>query len=413
MSNQLSSDLAALKIDRTVRPKSHGPWRAMLLVGSLLGLAGFAYSAGVPYLEANVFKPEVEVTEIALLSPARASVDLTASGYVVAQKVSKVSTKIPGRVTNVKVKQGDNVRQGDLLFELDPIDQKAAIASAISQSASARARVITARAVSEETRQQTERERLLVADGISPKATLQNLEAHLVALEEAAKAAEAEVQAADALVSALRINLSNFTVRAPISGTILNKPPEPGEVISPQPSGIAVDMGGVQIADFSTLMVEADVPEQRLHQVRLSSPAEITLDAFPDRRYRGKAIEITPQVNRSKATVIVKVAFVDENSGVLPDMSARVSFLNGELDKAAVEAPPKIIVPSGAIVERDGAKAVFVIDDGIARRVPVTLGPAFGSGFELTSGPRPGTHVVNNPSAGLSDGQRVKERTPG
>jgi HlyD family secretion protein len=348
-----------------------------------------------------------------LVSPAQATVELTSSGYVVAQKVSKASTKIAGRVQSVHVKQGDTVHEGDLLFEIDPIDQKAAIASALSQSASARARVQTAHAVAAETRQQADRERTLVAEGISPKATLQNLEAHLTALEETAKAAQAEVEASDALVSALRINLGNFTVKAPISGTILNKPPEPGEIVAPQPSGVAVDMGGVEIADFSTLMVETDVPEQRLHQIKMGGPGEITLDAFPDHRYRGKAIEITPQVNRAKATVVVKVAFVDEKDGVLPDMSARVSFLSGELDKDAIKAPPKIIVPSAAIADRNGAKVVFVIDDGVVHMIPVTLGPAFGGGFELTRGPRPGTHVVKNPPAELGDGQRIKERTLG
>ena len=137
----------------------------------------------------------------------------------------------------------------------------------------------TAHAVAAETKQQAERERGLVAEGLSPKATLDNLEAHLTALQETAKAAEAEVQAADAQVSALRISLVNFTVKAPISGTIINKPPEPGEIVAPQPYGVAVDMGGVQIADFSTLMVETDVPEQRLHQIKLGGPGEITLDA--------------------------------------------------------------------------------------------------------------------------------------
>ena len=101
--------------------------------------------------------------------------------------------------------------------------------------------------------------------------------------------------------------------------------------MGPQPAGIATDMGGVEIADFTTLMVETDVPEQRLHQVKMGGPAEIVLDAFPNRRYRGKAVEVTPKVNRAKATVTVKVAFVDENEGVLPDMAARVSFLSGEL----------------------------------------------------------------------------------
>jgi multidrug efflux pump subunit AcrA (membrane-fusion protein) len=145
----------------------------------------------------------------------------------------------------------------------------------------------------------------------------------------------------------------------------------------------------------------------------MGGPAEIVLDAFPTKRYRGKAVEVTPKVNRAKATVTVKVAFVDENEGVLPDMAARVSFLSGELDKEALKQPPKTIVPSGAIATLNGAKVVYVVNDGTVRVTPITLGPAFGSGFEVTRGPAPGTKIVNTPPPNLADGQQIKERTEG
>src|SRR6185369_7710782 len=119
-------------------------------------------------------------------------------------------------------------------------------------------------------------------------------------------------------------------------------------------------------------------------------PAEIVLDAYPSKRYRGKAVEVIPKVNRSKATVPVKVAFVDDRDGALPEMSARVSFLTEELDPAALKAPPKIIVPGSAIATVAGSKVVYVLQDGTARQRPVRLGPAFGSGFELIDGPSPG-----------------------
>jgi multidrug efflux pump subunit AcrA (membrane-fusion protein) len=169
-------------------------------------------------------------------------------------------------------------------------------------------------------------------------------------------------------------------------------------------------MGSVEIADFDTLMVETDVPEQRLHMVALGTPTEIVLDAFPARRYRGRTEEITPQVNRSKATVIVRVAFVDEKQGVLPEMAARVSFLTKALDAEAMRQPPKIIVPSTAVAERAGSKVVFVVEDDVVRMVPVKLGPSFGRGFELVEGPRPGTRLVATPPETLADGQRVKEK---
>lgn len=414
MSDQLSSDLASLKIDRSApRPKGKSPLGTIVVVVLLLGAAGAGYKLGLPYLEAAVFKTEVDVTEVITMSPAQASVELTSTGYVVAQSVSAVASKVMGKVLKQHVREGAKVKAGDVLLEIDPTDQQASIASATSQAAAARARILTARANLNEIELQAKRAHSLASEGIGPKGAADDLDARAASLKEMVKAAEAEAKAAESLTGALRVNLTSYTVTAPISGTVVNKPPEVGEFIGPQPAGVAIDMGGVQIADFTTLMCEVDVPEQRLAQVKIGGPAEIVLDAFPSKRYRGKATEITPKVNRTKATVTVKVAFVDENEGVLPDMAARVSFLNGELDKEAMKAPPKTIVPGSAIKELNGSKVVYRLESGIVRITPVTLGPAFGTGFEVQSGVSSGTKIVNNPPEGLADGQKIKERNAG
>ncbi len=414
MSDQLSSDLASLKIDRTgPRPKRKSPLGTMVAVVLLLGAAGAGYKLGLPYLESAVFKTEVDVTEVITMSPAQASVELTATGYVVAQSVSAVASKVMGKVKKQLVREGAKVKAGDVLLEIDPTDHQASIASAASQAAAARARILMARANVSEIEVQAKRAQSLAAEGIGPKGAADDLNARAQSLKEQVKASEAEARAADALTNALRINLTSYTVTAPISGTVVNKPPEVGEFIGPQPAGVAIDMGGVQIADFTTLMCEVDVAEGRLSQVKIGGPAEISLDAFPSKRFRGKATEVTPKVNRSKATVTVKVAFVDENEGVLPDMAARVSFLTGELDKEAMKAPPKTIVPGSAIKELNGSKVVYRLEDGVVRVTPVTLGPAFGTGFEVQSGVSSGTKIVNNPPEGLADGQKIKERNAG
>jgi RND family efflux transporter MFP subunit len=414
MSDQLSSDLASLKIDRSApRPKGKSPIATIVGVLLAVGAAGAAYQWGWPALSAVIFKTEVETTEVITMSPAQASVELTSTGYVIPQVDSAVASKVMGKVRKQYVRQGDKVKAGDVLLEIDPSDQNASIATAMSQAAAARARVQTAKATLAEIKVQATRAQSLAQEGIGPKGAADDLNARAASLSEQVKASEAEAKAADALVGALRVNLGNFTITAPIAGTVVNKPPEVGEFIGPQPAGVAIDMGGVQIADFSTLMVETDVPEQRLGQVKLGGPAEIVLDAFPGKRYRGKAKEITPTVNRTKATVTVKVAFVDENDGVLPEMSARVSFLSGELDKEAMKAPPKTIVPGSAIVDLNGSKVVYRLESGIVRITPVTLGPAFGNGFEVQSGVTSGTRIVNNPPQGLADGQKIKERNAG
>jgi RND family efflux transporter MFP subunit len=380
----------------------------------VLGALGYgAYAIALPYLQAQVLTTEVTVTEIGSYSPIQASVQLTSSGYVEPQRVSRVGAKIPGRVAALHVRQGQVVKEGDLLLDLEQADRQAAIQAARMRSAAAQARVATARANLAETKQQAARERGLVASGVAPAARAEDLEARAASLAEAVRAAEAEVKAADAEVAALKVDLQYMQVRAPMAGTVVNKPPEVGEMVGTDLGSVASDsdQAVIELADFATLMVETDIPESRLHLVTLGSPCEIALDAFPTRRYRGEAVEVNPRVDRAKATVGVKVKFVDPPEGVLPDMSARVSFLNKALDEGQLKEKPKTLVPSSALVDRGGNKVVFVLEEGVVRMRPVTLGPELGGGFELVNGPAAGTRVIANPSPELMDGQRVKEKS--
>ncbi len=412
--SDLSRDLASLRIDRDAPPSRGWTKKIIIALVVLAGAAGLIYFVAIPYLRAQVFQTKVDVTEITLVSPAQASIELTSTGYVQAQRISKVTPKVTGKVTRVEVQQGQTVKEGDVLYVLDTSDQAAAIAQAKAQVAAARARAQASRASLTEIKLQAERARRLAAHGVRPEAAADDLEARQSSLAQQARAADADVRAAQAQVKALEINLDGYTVLAPIAGRILNKPPEIGEVIAPVPGAAAAELtGAVEIADFSTLVVETDVPEGRLHMVRPGGPCEIVLDAFPSKRFRGKVQEIIPVVNRAKATVTVKVAFVDEPTGVLPDMSARASFLTEALDAAAVKEAPKLVVPESAVTDRGGGKVVFVVNDGKLRMTSVALGEKYAGGWVLTQGPPAGTHVVKNPSGSLSDGQRVEERTDG
>lgn len=412
MADELSSDLASLKIDRSKNPDRRGPLRYAVIAALVVGAAAFVYFAVVPYVESRVFKTEVSVTEIALVSPAQGSIELTSTGYVRPQKASTVAAKIGGRVAHVLVQQGQEVHAGDVLFELEQTDQRAAIAAAQSRVAAARARSQTARANLAEIEEQAERAAGLAARGVTPKAQAKDLAARVRSLRQAVKAADAEVRAAQAEVARLDATLESFTVTAPIDGTIISEPPEIGEIVGPQLATGLAEGGGIEIADFSSLAVETDVPEQRLHMVQVGSPCEIVLDAFPGKRYRGTTSEIVPRVNRAKATVTVKVRFVDPANGVLPDMSARVSFLSSALDEHAIKEPPKLVVPKAAVVERQGANVVFVVEGDRVRMTSVEIGAAYGDdGYELIAGPPAGTRVVRDPPDGLADGQKVKEDT--
>jgi RND family efflux transporter MFP subunit len=402
VTDQLSSDLAALRIQRDVHPARRGVGR--VVVGIVVA-AGLAVGGVVGYrrLASAVFKTEIVMTEVALVSPAQASISVTATGYVVPQSIARPGAKVAGRLSKVRVKEGDVVNAGDVLVELDDADQRASIVSAEARIASARAKVASARANAAELRPQITREQILVDKGANARATLEDLTARAAALDEAARAAEAEVHAAEAEANALRVNLRDNIVVSPIHGTVITKPPEVFDLVAP-PAFI------VEIADFDSLEVEVDVPESRLNLVHVGTPCEIVLDAEPSRRRAGTAVELSTRVNRAKATLIVKVKFDEGTAGVLPDMAARVSFLTKRVDAESMKVPPKRVVPKSAVVDRGGSKVVFVVDEGKARLTKVVLGPAVGDGYEMLEGPLPTTRIVQSPAPDLADGQRVKEK---
>jgi RND family efflux transporter MFP subunit len=411
MSNDLSADLASLKIDRDRPPSRGGALRWALITGVLLVIAAAVYLA-VPYLQSRVFAVEIEVTEISLVSPAQAQVELTSTGYVKPQTTSLVTSKVTGKISKMHVVQGARVNAGDVLFELEVSDQRAEILAQQAQVAAARARAQTARANLAEIELQAKRATTLAEQGVRPGSQAEDLTARARAAAEQVRAVDAEVRASQAMVNALSVNLDSYTVRAPISGTVLSDPPEIGELIGPA-LGAGGRSGTLEIADLDSLMIETDVPEGRLHMVKVGGPCEIALDAFPGKRYRGMTREIVPRVDRAKATVMVKVGFTDPTDGVLPDMSARVSFLTEELDAEAIKAPPKLVVPRAAVTDRGGAKVVFVVADGRVRMTPITIaGSDTGTGAicEIESGPSAGTHVVKDPPVDLRDGQEIKNK---
>lgn len=405
--DQLSSDLASLRIERDAPkpPSSARRWLAPVVVVALLGVVGFvAYRR----LEGELFKQEVKTTEVAMISPSQADVLVTATGYVIPQVTSKVGSKLPGRIAKMNVKEGQTVKEGEVIAQLEDADQKSQVVAASSRVGVAQARIATARANLAEITQQVERERALVSAGAVGKANLENLVAREAALKEAVRAAEAETGAAQADVGTMGVGLKDRLIVAPIAGRIVTKPATVGEFVG----GIG-NVGLVaEIVDFTSLMVEVDVPEPRLHLVKMGGACEVILDAYPNKRYRCTADSIGQRVNRAKATIMVKAKFDpnDDISDVLPEMSARVSFLSRAITDAAKDERPKKIVAADAVVERAGQKLVFTVSEGRLHASPVKLGDPVGkNAVELLDGPPQGTKVVAKPTAETADGQRIKE----
>lgn len=403
MNDHLAADLASLRIDRAPKPPRRG---LATVLGAVVttGALGAAVVVGRPWVESRVFRTEVEVTEIAAISPAQADVDITATGYVIPQSTAKVAAKIVGRVSKVAVREGTTVKAGELLFELDPDDQNAAIAAAQARAAAAAARIATARANTAEVDLDYRRNKKLAETGAASRAEAENTKARLDALAAQITAAEAEARASQAEVHSLTTGAKNLKINAPIDGTVMVKPASVGDVVTPgQPL--------VELADFATLLVEVDVPEGRLAKVKLDAPCEIVLDAFASERFPARVVEVGPRLNRSKATALVKVKFEKPPRELRPEMSARVSFLQKALDEQALKAPDKVVVPKAALVDKNGQKAVWILEDGKVKLAPVKLGEPLGAGFVIESGPPPKTRVVKDPPQNLSEGQPVKEKS--
>ena len=402
MSESLSSRLDALRIDRSPPPPpSRGlPGWLGWLVGAFV--IGGALYAGIGALRAKMNVLKVKTTTVSVFSATDSLVSLTATGYLVPQVTAKVGAQVAASVVKTLVAEGDRVAEGSGLFELDAKDAEAAVASAEARRAAAQSRVKVAETERADTAGLLEREKGLVASGVSLAANVDDLGRKMVMLDARIASSKADVKASDAEVEALRTGLGKFTVAAPFTGIVATRPVAPGTVAAP---GATL----VEIIDPTSLLVEADVPESRLHQLSLNMPAEIILDSRPDDRLAGRIVGFSAKVDRAKATGIVRIKLDPPVAGLMPDMATRIRFLK---EAAKKEAAPKTVVPASALVACGGSQCGFEIVEGKAKQVVITTGPAIGDGFEVLGGVSPGTRLIQSPPATLTEGAAVEQETP-
>ncbi len=251
---------------------------------------------------------------------ARGPAELTATGYLVPQRVASVASTVAARVLHVRVAAGDEVRAGDVLVELDPSDDERSLAAAKAHAAAANEQRRVAAAELARTRLSFERERGLAAEGATPRAAAEDLRAELTVLEAGVRAADAATYARSADASVIERGLRRYTVVAPFDGLVLEVPAAEGEVVSP---GLSL----AELADPSSLLVEVEVPEAKLANVRLGARCEVVLDALPRRALEGVVTLAPLRVARAKATGTAKVRLLEPVAGLVPDMAARVRVL--------------------------------------------------------------------------------------
>jgi HlyD family secretion protein len=405
----LADELKSLRIEREERRRTLPGW-----LPATAGVIALAVVLLVLWkvLAPRLFVPEVETTAVALVSPAQAQQLLVATGYVVPRRQANISPRVGGRVAKLFVEDGTIVKKGQLIAVLEDQDYRAQVVQAEADLKSTQARERRAEVELRDAQRAYDRELMLQEKNYSTAAALDQATARLDSAKASLGAARSETGSARARVEVAKVNLDNCYVRAPFDGRITQKLTDIGEIVFGAFSAGTGGRGGIaSLADFSTLQVEADVSESQVAKLRIGTPAEIVLDAFPDRRYRGKVAEVRPRVDRAKATVTVKVAFVDDPVDVLPDMGAKVTFLAKELDEAAAKAQPVAAVQADAVVDRGENKIVWVVDaDEKLRTVPVLTGAPMGGLVAIRDGPPPGTKVVRRPDGDLRAGMKVKER---
>jgi len=400
-----SPDLTKLRIDRSLAPVRRRRTRRWVVLGvvaiALLLAAGFVLT-----------RPRVvDVQTVAVVTayPSQQFVVLNATGYVVAQRKAAIASKATGRLEWLGVAEGSRVKEGEVIARLDNRDVVAQADAARAQANAARASLDQTLAEERDALSQHRRNVDLVAKGFVSQSSLDTSKARADRAVAGVTSARAALAAAEAGARNAEVAVDYTLIRAPFDGVILSKSANVGDMVTPFSSATDSKGAVVAMADMDTLEVEADVSESSLSKVKVGQPAEIVLDALPDARFLGRISRMVPTVDRAKATVMTKVKFDRIDPRVLPEMSAKVSFLSRDVSSA--EQKPLTAVAADAIAQRDGRAVVFVVREGGAIAVPVTPGAKLGDLVAVAGELRSGEKAVSKPPADLTSGTRVKVAT--
>ncbi len=397
-------DLNRLTIDKERyapakgRGKGRRFWVVLCMVALLLILGAWRLIANRSV--------EVEVATVSLVYPSQTFSVLNASGYVVAQRKAAVSSKATGRLEWLGVEEGSVVREGQLLARLENRDVAAAKNQAVANVAASRDSLVQAQVEEKDAARALTRAKELFSQGIISRSDFDTAEARYNRDVAATAGANSAIRGAKAGLNGAEASLDYTLIRAPFDGVVLTKNADVGDIVSPLAAAANAKAAVVTLADMGSLEVEADVSEANIGKVRAGQPCEILLDALPDSRFRGLLHTVVPTADRSKGSVLVKVRFLDRDKRILPEMSAKVAFL--ERPVQAGEGRPRVALSPSAIASRDGKSFVFVIKGDRVVETPVALGPRLGDLVEVVSGVKAGERIAVKPLDKLHDQSRVK-----
>ena len=401
----LKADLAALRIAREpVRaPRRRGvaAWLILLLLAGAGSVAGWRWYSRPRLLE-------VETAAVSERAAGAQAAVLNASGYVTARRRATVSSKITGKIVEVNVEEGMAIKEGHVLARLDDATSKAMLALAEAQAEAARRNVRENEVRYAEAQVSLGRATQLVNDQLVTKAEVDKARAEVDSLEARIAATREQVRVAEQQIALERTNLDNTIIRAPFTGVAISKDAQPGEMVSPVSAGGGFTRTGIcTIVDMRSLEIEVDVNESYINRVKSDQGVTAVLNAYPDWTIPARVITTIPRGDRQKATVLVRIGFIELDPRILPDMGVKVTFLRDAEAGEPPNARPVTLVPKAALTTDNGQSYAFVVVNDTVDRRAVTVGGADGDRIEVLAGLSAGERVVVSPPPALQSGARI------
>jgi HlyD family secretion protein len=348
---------------------------------------------------------EVKVVAAKAITGQSRGAVLNASGYVTARRQATVSSKVTGKVTEIHIEEGMQVRQGQVLARLDASSASRGMALAQAEAQAAASALEETRVRIREAQLDYDRAEQLARSEIASKADADRARAQLDAARARLAAQSDQLQTARRQVELQGQSVEDMVIRAPFDGIVVSKDAQPGEMISPVSAGGGFTRTGIcTIVDMSSLEIEVDVNEAYINRVHPNQRVEAVLDAYPEWTIPAHVITAVPTADRQKATVKVRIAFDQRDQRILPDMGVKVTFIT---DQPAAATTTTVEVPKSAI-RKDGAQdVVFVLKEKKVERRAVKVLGTEGDVARLGSGITDGEQVVSE-GPELVDGDPVK-----
>lgn len=377
-----------------------------------LGLVGAAGLYGYRQYEKIRPKPEVSVGLVQRMTAGEKEKLLSAKGYIKSRHQAMIGAKLPGRVEKILVEEGSKVKKGQILAVLEHNDTMATLESRKATVRRTEAELAEARAELKDKDRKVKRLMKLRAANHSSVEEMEQAETSRDMAAARVDALKEAVSLMNASAKEVEETIENMHILAPFDGTVVSKESEVGETITPGGMGAASGRGSVvTLADLSTLEVEADVAENLLSRVGPGQPAEVSVSAVPGKHYRGKLRQIIPMGDRARGTIKVKVAILDPDEHLFPELVATVHFLPDQAiaTPASAASGPLLFVPKAAIVEEAGHSYAWVVEDGgVVRRRAIEVVVTNDDLARVEKGLKPGESVVLDPPRTLREGEPVK-----